>query len=97
MIYYQFSNIQMITKINKIPKREMTLGPKAAQLTWTSGHSSPCGQARSDTGRARVGASGPDASTTSQPSTARQTGPAKASRPGSERPSAHSVRGLPPN
>ena len=43
MIYYKFSNIQMITKINKIPKREMTLGPKAAQLTWTSGHSSPCG------------------------------------------------------
>ena len=33
----------MITKINKIPKREMTHGPKAAQLTWTSGHSSPDG------------------------------------------------------
>ena len=31
----------MITKINKIPKREMTLGPKAAQLAWTSGHGSP--------------------------------------------------------
>ena len=43
-IYCEFLNIQSITNINKIPKKEeKTLGPEAAQLTWTSGHDSPGG------------------------------------------------------
>ena len=41
-IYYEFPNIQPISNINKIPKKEeRTLGPETAQRAWTSGHSSP--------------------------------------------------------
>ena len=43
-IYYKFPNIQPITNINKILKKEeKTLGPEVAQLTWSSEQSSPGG------------------------------------------------------